>query len=324
MTRRFTPSLACAGLLLAACGAESDPPATTTPDAGVPRPSEYVRPEDPPPTSKLSEAELADAIKAGMKSAMRLENQVIFDTYSAILGTAEQNVCPAMTITNAPGTVNTFWQGDCSTFGGSTFQGFGSAVTLTNAYGEDGAITNGWYIFHSGKVTSPNGRVVDGAGTAVNAWASAQNDAFRYFVREVHGTFLVSNGANNPWSDGTRRVDLNVTAAYIPSTTGKILRFAGGLSGLSGKVDSIAFDGVDIATLLAGSKCTKEPSGTISLRDESGQWYDVVFDGPVFDGPEPDLSLCDGCGRAFFRGQSIGEVCVSSFADLFTWGESPW
>jgi hypothetical protein len=326
MTHRHwrNPAL-CAALLATACGAESSPPVDETPDAGVTRPTEYIRPEDPPPTAKLTTQQLGEAMKTGFQAALSLQNQSIFDTYKSLLQTADgPGGCPPMTINPSATRTDIFWQGDCTAQSGTSFRGFGAAVEIKDAVDEHGLITNGWYATLQGRLADAASHSLDGAGYAVSASAHPADNTYTYYSRELHGTFLVANGgASTPWTDGTRRVDLAVTAAFVPFSYGHYVAFEGGLSGLSGGVDSIAFQGVELGQLTAGSKCQQEPSGTISLRDPDGQWYDLVFDGPTRAKPDIDAALCDGCGRAYFRGQSIGEICAD-FSYLFDWGSSPW
>ena len=58
-----------------------------------------------------------------------------------------------------------------------------------------------------------------------------------------------------------------------------------------------------------GSDCPIEPAGSMSIRLASGEWLDLSFDGPRWDGPtEP--SVCDGCGEIWSKEVPLGELCL--------------
>jgi hypothetical protein len=61
----------------------------------------------------------------------------------------------------------------------------------------------------------------------------------------------------------------------------------------------------------------------VSLRDSDGNWYDVVFDGPILYDDVIDPAVCDGCGEAWYRGEPMGTVCAD-FNALVDWEVSPW
>ena len=63
--------------------------------------------------------------------------------------------------------------------------------------------------------------------------------------------------------------------------------------------------------------------GNQQARDNAGQWYDVLFDGPLEYGEQVDPDLCDGCGQVWYRGEPLGEACVD-FSHLLDWSGRPW
>ena len=103
----------------------------------------------------------------------------------------------------------------------------------------------------------------------------------------------------------------------------ELVEVDGGLSGLGGDLDTVVFDAVTIFDESLGSTCPTEPGGVVSVRDVSGDWYDVVFDGPTEYGDESDPDLCDGCGAAYYRGEYLGQVC-SDFTGMLDWEGTPW
>ena len=90
-----------------------------------------------------------------------------------------------------------------------------------------------------------------------------------------------------------------------------------------GTANSIWFDGVWIATEGQGSDCPIEPSGTISIRDDAGDWYDVEFQGPGYSGAASFPPECDGCGDVWYQGENLGQACVD-FSAMTDWEGSPW
>ena len=118
--------------------------------------------------------------------------------------------------------------------------------------------------------------------------------------------------------------DLSVGAYVNPEYDGRYIYLNGGVSGFVGDTTAILFDQVVLIEGTLGGPCPQEPYGTISVRGEEGEWYDVLFDGPDPNNEwQLDPTECDGIGHAFFRGESIGEVTVD-FTGLYLWEESPW
>jgi hypothetical protein len=97
----------------------------------------------------------------------------------------------------------------------------------------------------------------------------------------------------------------------------------GGVSGFDGEIGAVVFDAVLLVDAGWGGACPSEPGGVISVRDVQGGWYDILLDGPAEWGGTSDPDLCDGCGEAFYRGESIGSVCAD-FPALLGWEGTPW
>ncbi len=107
------------------------------------------------------------------------------------------------------------------------------------------------------------------------------------------------------------------------SAGGRSISLDGSLGGLAGEVNAVTFGNVYSENLMLGTTCVSEPGGTISVRDGEGGWYDVHFDGPAFHGASVFPAACDGCGDAWWRGQSLGQVCPD-FSALLGWEGRPW
>ena len=59
------------------------------------------------------------------------------------------------------------------------------------------------------------------------------------------------------------------------------------------------------------------------MRDSEGEWYDVNFQGPPYQGARVLPNDCDGCGQVYYRGELLGEVCPD-FSILTDWEDRPW
>jgi hypothetical protein len=88
----------------------------------------------------------------------------------------------------------------------------------------------------------------------------------------------------------------------------------GGVSNLGGSVDTVSFDDLSLNGYWT---CNLEPSGSISIRDDAGYWYDVFFDVDNETGAAPE-GLCDGCGDVWYRGVRVTQACAD-FSPWFAW-----
>lgn len=215
-----------------------------------------------------------------------------------------------------------YWYDDCTSGDGTTFSGYGAIVTYTGV--EDGGYAwAGDVVYGSGTITDEDGAVlaINGAaglldGESVDGVSAAWN--------VVDGDFSV-DGADEGWLASGLSPSLQMQALSF----GEIRAFivTGTLAGLDGEIDAILADDMLIGTEETGTPCALEPTGGLSLRDAEGHWTDVLFDVPFDTSTETfgemDPALCDGCGRAWFQGQDLGEVCFD-FSVLLDWDGSPW
>jgi len=86
----------------------------------------------------------------------------------------------------------------------------------------------------------------------------------------------------------------------LRSPTAALLTLDGALGGLVGRFGAAEVLG---GAWWADGTCTVEPSGTWSLRDADGRWYDVMFD-----------AVCDGCGLVSSTGLVPAAVCLDAEA----------
>ncbi len=112
-------------------------------------------------------------------------------------------------------------------------------------------------------------------------------------------------------------------AARDPGSGGKGILVSGSVTVETGSVSAVVMEDLYLLEEALGSTCGIEPSGTVSILDAEGRWYDLVFDGPTDAAPEVDPAVCDGCATAWYRGAALGEACID-FSVLTAWESSPW
>ena len=115
---------------------------------------------------------------------------------------------------------------------------------------------------------------------------------------------------------------VNVNSYENPDYKAASVSLALGTRGeaLGGAVAVVA-DEVGAAT----DACAAELTGTVSVRDPGGVWYDIVFNGDPEGDDEFDEALCDGCGELVVNGAGDGDACLAGAADdLLNWSVSPW
>jgi hypothetical protein len=101
------------------------------------------------------------------------------------------------------------------------------------------------------------------------------------------------------WTGGALDVD-RLEVGRLRSPSAALLTLDGAMGGFSGRFGAVeVLDGAWWGT----GACTAEPSGTWSLRDADGRWYDVVFD-----------AVCDGCGAVSSVGLASATVCLDAAA----------
>lgn len=111
------------------------------------------------------------------------------------------------------------------------------------------------------------------------------------YEAEILGTYRFS-GAKTGWlAEGTS------TASYLSGT----IEADGRWTLLANGGFSVGTQAVGLADFGYNTACPDMPSGTISIRDADGYWYDLVY----------DESSCDACGEVWFDGrQDLGRACA--------------
>jgi hypothetical protein len=278
-------------------------------------------------TPAMSADAVIDAAFSGLETFMQLEPDAIVDAYEALA--VPDAECPEEYEAYSQGGVEAIiWSTPgCTTAAGVEFQGsarFERVTTNEGGYtGEGATLSAEGGAF---RVTAPGGEFLQYAG-------------YLYYDRSTDGE------STNSYFDfsGTAEADPQ-TAAASPAladgvtVSGGFYTYAGpGYKGMGGSGflagpslgDARAFQFSDF--VINSNECPEEPIGTVSVRDDEGYWYDVVFDIATYDpeiGDDPiwEPANCDGCGAFMAGGAPSGEACVEAgrVPGLLDWQDYPW
>jgi hypothetical protein len=303
-------------VLVTACGGV-DETTSTSPDRPVPTP--YLGDVPDAPTPSLDAAARAGAAAAAFGELYDVDVPAIVGFYEALLAKAEPGVCPNV---YASGT-GVAWDGDCVTSGGVRFTGYGSITRYAAAPAGEGFTRTGLDGYADAVIVDADGTSLDiGIYLAdyIDTYATLES-----YVRAHYGSAYAS-GPGAPasaWLDGTRRGDVVVVMSHHHDSTREAY-VDGSMTGLDGALRTVAFGAMYTAVYSDGSVGCADPLGSLSMRDEAGGWYDVVFDGIDPVTYEADPEKCDGCGPTFFAGSAVDATCIDA-KGLVGWeGETPW
>lgn len=294
-------------------------------------PTPWIYPEDPDDevTPALATPTLQSALTTAISAALELDPRVVLDLHEALFptpeaGSGDPTGCPFY-LTYDYGTAKAFyWQGECTASDGTMFSGFGSVATYDDFVNEAGTF-DGYDVNMAGRIEAADGTFLEGSGQA-GSYAGAAGD-LASTAAVIDGTFS-AGGPRAPasvWLRGHRRPSLNVTGWTYKPTGGTNVTINGGISGLDfpDGVSAVSLDDVTAREALAGATCERELGGAAGVRGDDGNWYDVLFDGPLGEDAETPGELCDGCGETWFRGHSVDETCVDAKA-YFDWTAAGW
>lgn len=320
--------LACGGADPVETGsatAETTTPATTPSSTPPDDPTPWVYEETDEPTPDFSATEVEGAIAGAVALAFELNASPVIDSYDHAMD-GQGAVCPSY---YAAEDGSLYWYDYCTAETGASFNGYGFSYVYDDYYDPaSGATYNGRAVYSAATIDAHDGYSFSGAGSAtwLDVTSGTGADELRYFYSLVAGSFAWDGPeAAGTWLEtGEVQPDVEMTSYLLPYYDVRVTLVDGGVSGLGGEIDTVVFDYVAMwDALLTTSGCDIEPSGTISVRTPEGDWYDVLFDGPVDENTYVDPADCDGCGQAWFRGEEVGEVCAD-FSALLNWGDQPW
>lgn len=313
-----------------------DPGGATDDTAEDDQPSDYIF-EEEEPEALLDAAGVEKGISDGILAMLAIDPadlhdnyaSVIADPYDAVVNDGED--CPYYVDYYLEDYGYFYWSAACTARDDTYFSGYGISFDFDPFW--SGGLHYDRYAYLSGtfQITDPEGYLLEGSGYSYDyEYEYPGNYSYRY--GQISGTFSYNNpAAADSWLGQEMTVSLYMYSlnynAWNPNYDGTNSQvnftFTGSLGGLSGDINTIVLTDTFIYTAALGSACEAEPSGTISVRDSQGEWYDVYFQGPPYDGASVYPPDCDGCGQIYFRGDYLGDACPD-FSPLTSWEDRPW
>lgn len=310
---RLTMTLASLLALSIGCNGTVD----DGPDDPV-EPSPYILDEEREGGTEVDLGAVSAELQGTLDTLWTLNAQPVLDAYADVAA-SQTAVCPRTYAMDG----NVYWFDQCTTDDGTSFSGYGfyytyEAYPLGDNWFGDYALING-----AARVETPRNTALDLAGSASIISAAHAAQPANLYRSEVRGSFGWDGaGAAGTWLDSDLTPDLSLQMYERTDVGGSMIQVDGGVSGMDGEATAIVFDGVTVIQATLGGTCEQEAYGTISLRTADGTWVDLVFDGPSPETFQSDPAECDGKGRAYFRGDDLGEV-TADFSVLIPDG-APW
>ena len=290
---------------------------------------EYIfDPEDPSVDFSLDEIEWA------MEEAIRIVRWIdpakMHDAYDQVESDGDDN-CPNYDDEYYEENERFHWRDACSVGSGGSFSGY----AYSNYWGEY-TDENETYDYGGNAYFNGSARIEDSRGNTFIAGGSSSYYE-RYRTSTGDGTFYQNMNGNYRFDDpdyfGSWLAEDVSVSLYHSSTMyvddadhyggGFSVYWNASVSGLVGNINALQLTNIYMYSENTGSVCEIEPTGTISVRDNSGNWYEAEFDGPKYYDAGVFPPDCDGCGKVYWRGEYLGEVCPD-FGLLVNWEERPW
>jgi hypothetical protein len=249
----------------------------------------------PVPTVGLAEVETA--IGGLLAEVREFSAAPLFTGYRTAMGAAD-GACPGVLAEHG----NESWDAACTTGAGTGFSGYAFLHHYAGENTGDG-VTVGDLITCIAEI----GPLADGGayGCHGEAWNYAIEGAgeTRYETGAQGAFSFEGAAAGDTWLSGARTPAVEMIA--IASDDGGRSLWADGAVG--NLADPALANGYLRDVSVADPSC---PTGTVSVRDAGGEWYDAAF-------------ACDPCGAVTFRGEPLGTACAD-FSPLVDWTDSPW
>ncbi|MCA9489925.1 MAG: hypothetical protein KC621_08375 [Myxococcales bacterium] len=302
-------------LLVACSGGDPSTPTAQTPDE--PRPYVVDAPDPGEPTASL--AEIGTALQAAFDQVLTINAAPVEAAYADAM-TDRTYDCPYEYATPD----GTYWYDSCDTEDGAAYDGYVFALGEQGVYDDaSGLYVDYWYAFGAATVETMEGHHLELAGGAVRykTYGDYAGLELESYYSDVGGSFR--------W-DGPEARGTWLEQGLDPDLTWQVNVFAGepamyldgGFSGFASGW-AVAFDDNVFGSKGIGMPCELEVSGTVGVRAPDGTWYDIRFDGSDGSDPDFDPAKCDGCGKAFFQGEPMGEVCADTDT-LLGMAVTPW
>ncbi|MDG1480563.1 MAG: hypothetical protein P8R54_13280 [Myxococcota bacterium] len=295
-------------ILLLACSDDAPEEAVEDTATDTDLPSEdapYLAEPDESTAPDFISDDVAAAVEGALLLITQLDVGPIVSVYSALLAQSD-STCPLWS--DYKGTP--LWYDTCTADAGVSFSGYG----LTQPWeGTDDGSGNRWWgtqIYSIATITDADGQVLTTGGSVASlTGVSADGAALIYAL--IEGSFSWDGPeAAGTWLDWGSTPSITWFSLRDPDSGGQVITVSGAITIDDGPIAAVVLDNIYLTDELLGSSCGEEPSGTISVLDSDGRWYDLIFDGPTDAVPEVAAGVCDGCATVWYRGSPLGEACV--------------
>ncbi len=294
--------------LLLACGEDAPEPAAedTGTDSALPaEEAPYLADPDGSEAPDFSSDDVAAAVEDALILITQLDVEPIVSVYDALLDQSDSS-CPLWS--DYKGTP--LWYDTCTADSGVRFDGYGLAQPWEGTDDGSGNLWWGTQLYSIATITDADGQVFTTGGSAASlSGVSADGAELTYKV--IEGGFSWDGPeAAGTWLDRGITPTLAWYSGRDPGSGGQVITVSGSITIDEGPIAAVVLDSIYLTDEILGSSCGEEPSGTISVLDSEGRWYDLIFDGPTDAVPEVPADVCDGCATAWYRGAPLGEACV--------------
>ncbi len=215
-----------------------------------------------------------------------------------------------------------YWFEACTSDAGAAYSGFVYGVSFSD-WNQDGFTYSGGGMAAAGEITDGQGRLWEGSGTVYGYTGSADDDSYLINALIMEGTWSWDGADGSSWMSTGLEPGFSGYTTWVPALEAGAVVLDGGLFGLEGELDTVVMDGFTLYDEALAPSCALEPSGTLSVRDVEGHWFDVTFDGADQLEDPVNADWCDGCGGAWYQGVYVDEICLD-FSTLLDWEERPW
>lgn len=309
-------------------GTSADPGAAHVP--GEDLPDDYIYDEETV-EPLLTAADVEAGIEEGLETVFWVDPALLHETYNDLIETSKSAVvageddCPYYYDYYLEDYGYFYWYDTCTADDDTAYSGYTLGYYYSGMESGSYLYDNYSYLSGTGAVSSPEGYTLDIGGYSY-VYEYHYAGYYSYHYSYVYGNFASDDPAlADTWLAAGLSLNLTWSADHYDDVTGpqNTMTFTGSLAGMTGNVNTIVMTDTYIYTNTRGSNCEAEPSGTISVRDSAGEWYDVSFQGPPYAGASIFPPDCDGCGQIYFRGQYLGDACPD-FSLLTDWEYRPW
>ncbi|MFT5681611.1 MAG: hypothetical protein ACI8RZ_002517 [Myxococcota bacterium] len=293
--------------LLLGCG-EEPAEQNTEEETSPPQSTEeapYLADPDASDSPDFSSDDVGAAVEEALVVITQIDVVPIVSVYDTLL-TQTDDTCPLWS--DYDGTP--LWYDSCVADTGVQFDGYGLASPWAGTDDGSGNIWWGTQLYSIATITDADGQVFTSGGSATSLVGTTADGAELTYNAIEGGFSWDGPEAEGTWLDWGIDPTLVWYSARDPTSGGQVITLSGAITLDEGPIAAVVLDSIYLTDEILGSSCGQEPSGTISLLDSEGRWYDLIFDGPTDAAPEVPEEACDGCATAWYRGTSLGEACV--------------